>query len=42
MPPKSPHKTRLEQKQEATDLGGAAYEQDFRWFEAWINWQPSR
>jgi hypothetical protein len=42
MPPKSPHKTRLEQKQEETDLGGAAYEQDFGWFEAWINWQPSR
>ena len=29
--------TQLESKQEATDSGGAAYEQDFGWFEAWIN-----
>jgi hypothetical protein len=42
MPPKSPHKTRLEQKQEAADSGGTAHEQDFGWFEAWINRQPSR
>jgi len=32
----------LEQKQEATDSGAAAYEQDFGWFETWINRQPSR
>lgn len=31
--------TQLEQKQEATDSGGAAYEQDFQWFQAWITWQ---
>lgn len=32
----------LDQKQEATDSGGAAYEQDFGWFQAWIGWQRSR
>lgn len=34
--------TQLEQKQEASDSGGAAYEQDFGWFQAWIGWQRSR
>lgn len=34
--------TQLEQKQEATDSGGAAYEQDFQWFQAWITWQRSQ
>ena len=34
--------TQLEQRQEATDAGGAAYEQDFQWFQAWINWQRTR
>ncbi len=34
--------TQLEQKQEATDLGGAAYEQDMQWFQAWMAWQKSR
>ena len=34
--------TQLEQKQETGDSGGAAYEQDFGWFEAWINWQRAR
>jgi len=34
--------TQLEQKQEAADSGGAAYEQDFQWFQAWIAWQLSR
>jgi hypothetical protein len=33
--------TQLEQKQEATDSGGAAYEQDFAWFEGWMSWQRS-
>ncbi|ALA56833.1 hypothetical protein [Nitrospira moscoviensis] len=32
----------LEQKQEAADSGGAAYEQDFQWFQAWMAWQRSR
>lgn len=32
----------LEQRQESADQGGAAYEQDFGWFEAWINWQRGR
>ncbi|HEX7768386.1 MAG TPA: hypothetical protein VF443_16870, partial [Nitrospira sp.] len=31
--------TQLEQRQEATDAGGAAYEQDFQWFQAWMGWQ---
>jgi hypothetical protein len=31
--------TQLEQRQEAADSGGAAYEQDFQWFQAWIAWQ---
>ena len=31
--------TQLEQKQEAADSGGAAYEQDWGWFQAWITWQ---
>lgn len=34
--------TQLEQKQEAADLGGAAYEQDVQWFQAWITWQEGR
>ncbi|MFO0707516.1 MAG: hypothetical protein U0412_11755 [Nitrospira sp.] len=34
--------TQLEQRQEATDAGGAAYEQDFQWFQAWIHWQRTR
>jgi len=32
----------LDQKQEATDSGGAAYEQDFSWYQAWMNWQRAR
>ena len=32
----------LEQKQETTDSGGAAYEQDFGWFQAWMTWQRGR
>lgn len=31
--------TQMDQKQDAADSGGAAYEQDFRWFQAWIAWQ---
>lgn len=31
--------TQLEQKQDAGDQGGAAYEQDFGWFQAWLAWQ---
>ena len=34
--------TQIEQKQDASDLGGAAYEQDLGWFQAWIGWQRSR
>ena len=34
--------TQLEQKQDANDSGGAAYEQDFAWFGEWINWQRLR
>jgi len=34
--------TQLEQKQEAADSGGAAYEQDWGWFQAWITWQRQR
>ena len=34
--------TQLEQKQETADAGGAAYEQDFAWFQAWIGWQRAR
>ncbi len=34
--------TQLEQKQEAGDQGGAAYEQDLEWFKAWIDWQRAR
>ncbi len=34
--------TQLEQKQDAPDSGGAAYEQDFGWFQAWISWQRAR
>lgn len=34
--------TQLEQRQEATDAGGAAYEQDFQWFQAWMGWQQGR
>lgn len=34
--------TQLEQKQEAGDSGGAAYEQDWTWFQAWITWQRQR
>lgn len=32
----------LEQRQESADQGGAAYEQDFGWFAAWIAWQRGR
>lgn len=31
--------TQLEQKQEAADSGGAAYDQDFAWFQGWMRWQ---
>jgi hypothetical protein len=34
--------TQLEQKQEAADSGGAAYEQDWSWFQAWMTWQRQR
>ena len=34
--------TQLEQKQESADSGGAAYEQDWSWFQAWISWQRRR
>jgi len=34
--------TQLEQKQESADSGGAAYEQDWDWFQAWISWQRRR
>jgi hypothetical protein len=34
--------TQLEQKQEAADSGGAAYEQDWGWYQAWITWQRRR
>jgi hypothetical protein len=34
--------TQLEQKQEAADSGGAAYDQDWSWFQAWMNWQRRR
>jgi hypothetical protein len=34
--------TQLEQKQESADSGGAAYEQDWSWFQAWISWQRGR
>src|SRR5215217_1109450 len=34
--------TQLDQKADTNDLGGAAYEQDFRWFLAWIAWQRNR
>lgn len=34
--------TQLEQTQAAPDLSGAAYQQDFEWFVAWIEWQRSR
>jgi hypothetical protein len=33
--------TQLEQTQEAGDQGGAAYEQDFGWFQAWMAWQKA-
>jgi hypothetical protein len=32
----------LDQKQVAIDSGGAAYEQDFGWYQAWMNWQRAR
>jgi hypothetical protein len=32
----------LDQKQETTDSGCAAYGQDFGWFQAWISWQRSQ
>ena len=32
----------LDQKQVAIDSGGAAYEQDFGWYQAWMNWQRTR
>jgi hypothetical protein len=31
--------TQLDHKQQTTDSGSAAYEQDFQWFLAWIAWQ---
>jgi hypothetical protein len=34
--------TQLEQKQDAADSGGAAYEQDWAWFQAWMSWQRRR
>jgi len=34
--------TQLEQKQETGDQGGAAYEQDFGWFQAWMAWQQAK
>lgn len=34
--------TQLERKQESADSGGAAYEQDLGWFQAWMNWQRAR
>lgn len=34
--------TQLEQTQAAPDRSGAAYQQDFEWFVAWINWQRER
>jgi hypothetical protein len=34
--------TQLDQKQETADSGGAAYQQDFQWFQAWIAWQRAR
>ena len=34
--------TQLEQTQAATDLSGAAYQQDFDWFVSWIEWQRQR
>jgi len=34
--------TQLEQKQEAADSGGAAYDQDFAWFQGWMRWQHRR
>jgi hypothetical protein len=34
--------TQLEQKQESANSGGAAYEQDWGWFQAWISWQRQR
>ncbi|MDW7648765.1 MAG: hypothetical protein SCG73_03990 [Nitrospiraceae bacterium] len=34
--------TQLERKQESSDSGGAAYEDDFRWFQVWIGWQRGR
>lgn len=34
--------TQLERRQEASDSGGAAYEQDLVWFRAWIRWQRAR
>jgi len=34
--------TQMEQKQESGDSGGAAYEQDCAWFQAWWTWQRQR
>lgn len=34
--------TQVEKKQETTDSGGAAYEQDVGWFQAWMAWQRGR
>lgn len=34
--------TQLEQRQEAADSGGAAYEQDLAWFQGWMGWQRRR
>jgi hypothetical protein len=34
--------TQLEQKGEAGELTGLAYQHDFDWFRAWFNWQMAR
>ena len=34
--------TRLDQKPDTTDSSGAAYRQDFQWFEEWMVWQRAR
>lgn len=32
----------LDKKPDTSDSGGAAYEQDFSWFQAWMTWQRAR
>ncbi|MBX3236238.1 MAG: hypothetical protein KF814_08810 [Nitrospiraceae bacterium] len=34
--------TQLEQTQSASEVSGAAYQQDFDWFVGWVEWQRSR